>query len=133
MRDGSSLSCGLAILLALLGSGCTKPVPFAVSGTVTLDGEPLDEARVLFIPQEPGRKKTGGVIKQGQFRLPAVTGLLPGKYLVQIVDAPPDHLAPDAVASRRKLPERYARSSPYSVEVAADGQGDFDFQLTTTP
>lgn len=133
MKGVALLSCCLVILFGLLASGCTEPATHAVNGTVSLDGEPLSEARILFIPQEPGRKKTGGVVNDGQFRLPAATGLLKGKYLVQIVDAPPDHLAPEVRATRRKLPERYARGSPLSVEVAIDGRGDFDFQLTTTP
>jgi hypothetical protein len=41
----------LVIVIAMLAPGCEKPPQFGqVTGTVTMDGEPLDRVRVLFMP-----------------------------------------------------------------------------------
>lgn len=116
--------------------GCGGPAKLAVEGTVTLDGQPLSEARILFVPTAEGQKKTSCLVKGGTFRLLADVGLLPGRYLVEIVDDPPD-VDPDLPAAerepRRLLPEVYATATPLQVEVDEHGAGDFDFELTSTP
>ncbi|WP_428307728.1 hypothetical protein [Lacipirellula sp.] len=116
--------------------GCGGPTKHAVEGAVTLDGQPLSEARVLFVPTAEGQKKTGCLVKNGTYRLLADVGLLPGRYQVQIVDDPPD-VDPDLPAAerepRRLLPEVYATSTPLQVEVDEQGGGDFDFELKSTP
>lgn len=126
-----------ALALALLCSlGCGKPAKHAAQGTVTLDGEPLSEARILFVPTAEGQKKTGCLVKNGTYRLLAEVGLLPGSYQVQIVDDPPD-VDPDLPAAerepRRLLPAVYATATPLQVEVDEQGAGDFDFELKSTP
>ncbi len=127
--------CALLGMAVACCAGCGGSTKQAVEGTVTLDGHPLTEARILFIPEMPGLKKTGSVIKAGKYRLPADVGLVPGVYRVQVVDDPPD-VDPDLPAGQRKprrvLPGLYATSTPLRLEVDERGQGDFDFQLQST-
>lgn len=123
---------GLVWLTTTAGCG---PAPAAIEGRVTLDGGPLDEAAVLFVPLDAERQKTGGAIKQGSYQIPASDGLLPGKYRVEIIDNPPLH-GPPSGRRRRAFPYRYANESPLQVEVAEGAVGKglrFDFQLTTAP
>lgn len=57
-----------------------------VSGTVTLDGKPLAVAAINFRPA-PGNdaNSAGGGVKNGNFTLPAESGLKPGEYLVNVL------------------------------------------------
>ena len=75
-----TVACAL-LLLALVG--CSSDGRMAVSGTVTLDGKPLESGAITFLPA-PGSEghSAGGQITNGEFRLPADHGQKPGKYLV---------------------------------------------------
>jgi hypothetical protein len=130
--------------LALCGSGCAgcRQAPQAIAGRVTLAGEPLDDAAILFVPTQTGRKKTGAPIVDGKYMLPADVGLLPGTYRVEIVDNPPlddpgAHRPQVASAAgdspRRRVPYVYAHDSPLGIEVSAHGPATFDFELKGQP
>jgi len=80
-------SFALAAVLAAAGcGGGTGPVP--VRGVVKLDGQPVVNASVVFIPQNPGgREAYGSTDANGAFRLTTTKpddGALPGKYKVVI-------------------------------------------------
>lgn len=129
-----------ALLAAVVGlglSGCGGPVRRAVAGSVTLDGQPLDEAVIVFVPLGPGGRKTGGPIAAGRFAMSRDVGLLPGRYRVEVADDPPidPGMRPDRMrpVPRRQLPVAYSVASPLTVEVTADGPAEFDFQLTMKP
>ncbi len=119
---------GCAILIAGI-CGCGK-APQAISGRVTLDGEPLSEAAIQFIPKTPGVRKTSCEVQNGEYRLPLENGLLPGEYRVDIVDLPP---LSHATTVRRPFPAKYTDNSPLSITVEPDGPRTFDFALTSTP
>ncbi|RMG00676.1 MAG: carboxypeptidase regulatory-like domain-containing protein [Planctomycetota bacterium] len=55
--------------LFLAGCGKKGPQLTPVEGVVTLDGQPLEGAMVLFEPQEGGRPATGLTDAQGHFTL----------------------------------------------------------------
>ncbi len=127
--------------LLLCAGGC-QPGPVAVSGKVTLEGQTLDEAVIVFVPLEAGRRKTGAEIREGAFAISAADGLLPGNYRVEIADNPPLSAAhgkgarprtPALPPDRRVLPAHYAHASPLSVEWSGEGDARFDFQLTARP
>lgn len=129
-----------ALLAAVVGlglSGCGGPVRRAVTGHVMLDGQPLDEAVILFVPLDAGGRKTGGRIETGRYALSKDVGLLPGRYRVEVADDPPidPAMRPDRVKPRprRQLPVAYSVASPLTVEVTADGPAEFEFQLTIKP
>ncbi len=121
--------------------GCS-PSRTPVHGHVTLDGQPLDEGAILFLPLEPGRKKTGAAIVQGGYDLNAEDGLLPGAYRVEVADNPPlasgrqsaGHPNPSSTAGRRMIPTGYSRESPLRIEIDATKAGqprEFDCELHT--
>ncbi|GAB6167384.1 hypothetical protein JCM19992_33840 [Thermostilla marina] len=55
--------------LSLTGCGKKGPQLTPLEGVVTLDGQPLEGATVLFEPQEGGRPATGVTDAQGRFVL----------------------------------------------------------------
>ncbi len=73
MRTAPSSYLALACLsLALvLGTGCGKSGPqmAPVEGVVTLDGEPIEGATVLFQPEAGGKPATGVTDPSGKFAL----------------------------------------------------------------
>ena len=80
-------SFALAAMLAASGcGGGSGPVP--VRGVVKLDGQPVVNAAVIFVPQAPGgREAYGSTDANGTFRLTTTKpddGALPGKYKVVI-------------------------------------------------
>jgi hypothetical protein len=104
----NALFCGiLAAALLLTGVGCGRKVkPVRVDGVVLLDGKPLKDAMVTFVPEEGGGRLAAGLTDEdGNFELTTGTsgdGALPGSYKVTVaVPPPPD---PDAVVVTKYPP-----------------------------
>ncbi len=126
------------------GSDYVVPELMEVSGTVTLDGEPLSNTTVIFSPQ-PGTNGTGAIgvtDSNGKYTLKHQSdksGIESGKYYVTFSKwAMPDgspipegKTAAD-VEAEEFIPENYrtvTESGPKNVaEVKANGD-TFDFQL----
>jgi hypothetical protein len=116
-----------AVFAAVLGAaaaGCgSSGVP--VSGTVTVDGQPLSGGLVAFEPAAgSGTTGAGAVagVREGRFEIPAEKNLLPGKYLVRVGPLPP--------ASGEDLKTAPPQFKPWetTVEVAA-GAAPFAFDV----
>ena len=83
---------GICVGAAALACGCggkKGPDLIAVSGTVTLDGAPLENARIMFVPagNQRGATSTGKTDSAGRFTLQFTgsrKGALPGKHRVVI-------------------------------------------------
>lgn len=78
-----------AALQVVLVAGCGATgdglarVP--VRGTVTLDGKPIANGSIQFVPESAGTAtEVGATIKDGGFSIPADNGAVPGKYVVRI-------------------------------------------------
>jgi hypothetical protein len=111
----------------------------AVSGMVTLDGQPLAAGSIQFEPQA-GNTGTivsgGGVILGGLYQIPRDKGLCPGKYKVSISSAgeaqatgafePPGNRTPPPP---EKVPTKYNVATTLSAEVKGDGPNSFNFDL----
>ncbi len=95
----------LVAVLALVLAGCgRRAVP--VQGVVTLDGEPLAGATVVFMPDGGGRPANGYTAADGMFQLTTFQpndGALPGTYrvLVQKTEAQKDQTAAELSALQR--------------------------------
>jgi len=75
---------GVMVLVAGCGSD-EGPERAAVSGTVTVDGEPLAEGAISFLPAEGTEGPTaGGTIEAGKYDIPKANGVVVGKNRVQI-------------------------------------------------
>jgi hypothetical protein len=126
-------------LAALTGCGGTKPLPrFAVEGTVTLDGKPLPDGTIQFLPAaDTDGGMVGAKIAGGRFATPAVRGAAPGKYRVEIAASrPTGRKVPDPRREEpldefvQYLPERYNAQSTLTAEVTAEGPNRFEFALS---
>ncbi|HUT94747.1 MAG TPA: carboxypeptidase-like regulatory domain-containing protein [Thermoguttaceae bacterium] len=138
-----SLLGSLLVLVSLLAAGCGgsdgKLAP--VKGTVTLDGEPLAEARVEFDP-DPGEvvrgKSTGSASygktdSSGRYTLQYThekQGALVGKHTVRITTRGMT-VDPDGkeVLVPERLPPKYHLNSELTAEVKP-GSNTFDFPLS---
>ena len=135
-------SCGRFLLLwcAALAAGCgsDRPETVPAGGTVTYNGKPVAEARVMFMA-EGGRPASGVTDAEGCFELMTFApgdGALPGEHVVTVSkretvvnsNRPDDPYAP----TRDLLPPRYAKPSEsgLSAKVQADGENNFKFELS---
>ena len=72
-------------LVALLPLGCGEADIVLCGGLITLDGKPLADAAVMFIPTDGRRPATGKTDKEGRFKLTTFTpddGALRGEHKV---------------------------------------------------
>jgi hypothetical protein len=80
-----TLSRGGLLLLGLCVFGCSGSDKAEVSGTVKVNGEPIQEGAITFIPVEgtvgPG---TGAAIRDGSYHVPQSMGATVGKNRVEL-------------------------------------------------
>jgi hypothetical protein len=129
---------GALVATVLLG-GCGKGDPLnkqAVSGTVTLKGEPLDQGAIQFAPADSGTKHTGGAtIENGRFSAPAARGLPPGNYTVRISSAghvarPAEEAPGDSQnAAPERIPAEWNTDSKQQIKVEDGGKNHFEFNI----
>jgi hypothetical protein len=133
-----------AILLTAGFYGCGHGNPLgrqAVSGTVTVDGQPLPRGMINFTPRNrEGKIRTGTVITDGKYDLPVEKGLPAGEYVVGILAVDRDQNSnPDAppgadtfsAPTKQRIPARYNLKSELVREVTTDGPNVFDFDIKT--
>ena len=146
-----AMPCAICALsfVSLVGCG-GKPAGYPdtapVTGTVTLDGAPLEGARISFAPVE-GRSSSGRTDAQGKYELNytgAIKGAMLGTHRVTISKPVPDtdykpsadeleayqqaEFVPPMIES---LPERYlGKTSELSAEVKPT-DNVIDFALTS--
>ncbi|EAQ77875.1 hypothetical protein [Blastopirellula marina] len=133
---------GFTVLALFLQSGCTarsdRPELGEVTGTVTLDGKPLVDALLTFVP-EKGRSSFGATDEAGFYQL-KFTGDADGavlgqhKVVIESIAASGNHSDPSIernnAAQAEKIPSRYNTKSELKREVVA-GRNAFDFELTS--
>ncbi|MCS7239254.1 MAG: carboxypeptidase-like regulatory domain-containing protein [Thermoguttaceae bacterium] len=126
--------CAPAIAIAtFFGCGGRSDVAY-VEGRVTLDGQPLANATVLFIPQA-GRPASGVTDSNGRYVLeyePGKRGAPVGTCRVQITTARGETVGPDRKPIPpvpEKVPMRYNVKTELSVVVEAGKSNKFDFDL----
>jgi hypothetical protein len=121
---------GFLALICLVG--CSEGSKATVSGKVTLDGAPLKEGLIRFLPADGKSQNADAPIKDGQY----TATMPPGEKRVEI-SAPkvvgktkmmPDSPPVDEIAEL--LPARYNTSSDLKLTVKAGSQGK-DYELTS--
>jgi hypothetical protein len=142
----------LVIAIGLGLTGCKKSPPpiVKVSGTITLDGVPLDRAEVRFYPEQEGI--SGNYIavavtdENGKFTLESngQSGACACAHRVTVSESPPPkeargestqaRMASAAYArslKNRPIPPRYASlaDSPLELTITAD-RSDYTIELT---
>ncbi len=145
----SRLFCGLSLLAVVILVGCggggdapDRPDTVPVTGTVLLDGTPVADATVTFVPNSgQERGAVGKTDANGQYTLMTFEpgdGAIPGMFLVTVEkveviggDQSDNGLAPPP-EYKDQLPTRYKNpnSSGISREVAKDGENTLKLELT---
>ena len=139
MKHGlHSYSLAGCFLLLTLCVGCEKQPEFGkVTGTVTMDGKPLDLVRVLFMP-DPNSGNSGSHSEcitddDGRYDLlyskdAEVHGALTGWHVIVVEDIKAEELRGGFTEIR--VPEKYSRAaqSPLRLEVKPEDQ-EFEIQI----
>src|SRR5207248_667732 len=71
--------CAPGLLVCAILSGCGESQG-NVTGTVTMDGQPVSSGSITFVKAEGGQIREGAVIKDGGFQ----AKLPPGKYKIEL-------------------------------------------------
>ena len=134
----------LLLALLVLGgcSGATDDLPRqAVSGQVTLNGQPLSSGTIQFQPGAGPRAVSmsgGALIQDGSYSIPRNEGLVPGKYKVSVSAASGDATAPapkDVAPGRSPrllpdlIPPQYNARTTLEAEVKLNDANTFNFDL----
>ena len=129
MRATSTFSFAAAVAVGCVAlSGCggdaglnTAPV----TGTVTLDGEPLEGAAVSFSPEGDGHAAAGVTDASGEFVLTTETkgdGAVPGTYQVMVTKyEEEDSETPAAAADETDVDAAYAAAEEAGVDISGAG------------
>jgi hypothetical protein len=132
--------CLMLLLLPLL-AGCGESLEAQVSGTVTLDGKPLDKGDIVFHPADSGTPAYGSIDPEGKYSVKTGQGegMLPGEYIVVVKVTSEVTPVGGEVAVVEKLPEllspkKYAmkQTSPLKYTVTS-GEQTIDIPLDSKP
>lgn len=140
----------LAAVLTLLVAGCGAadgPQRVPIQGTVLLGGQPLECGMIRFIPMATTKGPAAvAIINEGAYQLSDEDGPVVGTHRVEIeatnfvgfdIDDEQAYAARVAKAGPRinkdPIPERYHRRSTLTVEIKADDDRTFDFDLKAEP
>jgi len=140
-RSGFGFRAGLCVCLlaglmiaATVGCGDAGPELGTVSGTVTLDAQPLADAYVEFQPAE-GRASGGMTDAAGAYSLDFVAGekgALPGEHTVRITteNVLTDPETGEPIDSPERAPAKYNQNTELKATVTT-GSNTIDFALTS--
>jgi hypothetical protein len=136
-RAGSVI---LAVTFLCGSAGCGKKNA-ALSGTVSYDGQLVDNGVIAFLPDgdpnavDAQSKKVAERIKDGKYSIPPEKALVPGKYRVEItwnkktgkkIGVNRDSWRDE---TEQQLPEKYNTESTLSREIkASDTSLDFNLE-----
>ena len=129
------ISGGLVLMSMVVGcGGGSQRGP--VSGTVTLDGQPLEHGVISFRPikgnASPG---SGSVVTDGNFEIPADKGLPPGEYKVTISALQKTGRMIQDFPGGPKRPERVPvmtnEADQLEAMIGAGEENAFEFAITT--
>ena len=133
-----------AVVASLCGCNSSKFDLAPVSGVVTLDGEPVADARVIFEPQRTGQEalsagpsSNGVTDDEGRFTLETTVeghrGAVVGAHTVTVstylaeIDRTKDT---SRIIRQEEIPARYQEPGALTFTVPSDGTTTADFSLT---
>jgi hypothetical protein len=111
----------------------------SIEGTVTLDGKPLENGQITFVPQADTKGPTAGAtIAGGKFLVSAAGGPFAGKFRVDITASRPSG---KKIADRftgkltdeceQFIPARYNSQSQLTADVKAGVENRFEFTMNS--
>lgn len=132
-RPTGSWYCVVILLASAVGCGGK---PARVSGTVTVDGKPLDRGRVSFAPTATGQMAVGTIQNDGTYKLMTnrERGLEPGEYKASIVSREmqqSDDGGPP-MQSKYLAPKKYSTTSTSGLQFSVEtGSNTIDIDLSS--
>ncbi len=112
--------------------GCSSGAAASVSGKVTLDGAPLDDATITFVPATGGQQQAAWTtVTSGQYTIAAKDGLGTGQFRVEIraLRAGSEKtIDPTLISAKEIVPAKYNSKSELKVEIKP-GKNTADFDL----
>ncbi len=137
-----------ASLVLLAFAGCNDPTKVedtlprkAVTGSVTLDGQPLSQGVIQFDPAQdnpPPVTVAVAEIKDGKYVIERGLGPVPGNYKVSISSRPPVIIGPGQEPGARpkqdpeKVPAKYNINSTLTKEISSDAVQIIEFDLKSS-
>jgi hypothetical protein len=125
---------GLLSLVGCAKQDTTGRLP--ISGKVTFQGAPLESGSIQFRSEPDGQQGSGAPITNGEYTVPAKSGLAPGKYKVLISSGIAGQPIPEGQAPGEsgppmedRIPAEYNANSDKFVDVSADKENKFDFAI----
>jgi hypothetical protein len=125
----------LSLIILMLGSvltgvvGCSGPTPAGtVNGTVTLDGQPLKEGVVRFVPVDGKSPTASAIVTDGKFTASVPLGEMRVEFSApriigrHVVYDTPDSPVVDEVAEL--IPSRFNTKSELKITVQKGDQGE---------
>lgn len=130
------LMAGGLVLMSVVAGCDGGPGRDPVSGSVALDGRPLEYGVISFRPAQshtgPG---SGGVVNDGSFEIPAAKGLQPGSYKVSITVLKKTGRMirdfPNGPERPERVPVKINEADQLEATVGAGAENRFEFRLTT--
>lgn len=110
-------------LLAIAGCGSDRPPLASVTGTVTLDGKPIQYVGLMFSPVDGGRPSICGTNEKGEFKAMYVRGApgaLLGKHRVSFDEGSAEDKKEDEFKPYAPPTNNYT-ISPTEIEVVRGG------------
>jgi hypothetical protein len=139
MRHLCSLISFLSFAV-LSGCGGDSLGRHAISGTVSLNGAPVERGSISFMPMDQGVTSSGAAFTDGSYSIPEQDGLPVGKYRVTINAPKPgtgkaaaegampgDPLPP----AEELIPPEWNVKSNETIEVKEGGPFEFNFDIKT--
>jgi hypothetical protein len=129
----------IAVLALLLGvSGCGRSGLVTATGRVTYKGQPVPSTRVVFMPDDGGRRSTGTTDDDGKFELKfsrTAVGVMRGSHAVFLTyevsaEEETHQIPPKASKELKAVIAKYGdpKTSGLHFEVTKNGEF-FDIQL----
>ena len=131
----SYLVSRISVLALVVAAGCSGSGPATIDGTVTLNGEPLKEGSVRFVPVDAtAGGTTGATIKDGKFSAEVPLGqmrveisapkVVGKRKMYETADSPEVDLVEELI------PVRYNVQTELKITVKSGGQKE-TFALTS--
>lgn len=134
---GTRIASVVLLGVATLVCGCGDKKRASVSGTVQLDGKPIEEGSIQFVPSDPNAGPTSGAsIRDGKYEISADKGATIGSNKVvihanrktgkQVPNAAEPGKMRDAV--EEAIPAEYNSKSTLTADIKP-GHNSHDFTL----
>jgi hypothetical protein len=140
MRRSLQAAAFLSMAIAL-GCGGMSGGRQEVTGTISYDGQPVEEGQIIFEPESDGSRLATGQIKAGKYQIAAEHGPIAGTYRVRIEAyrkkrdpriPPHPYLgegAEQGVVAEQYLPVEYNARTTLQVEIKDGEENIHNFDL----